>query len=72
MTIQKLHDITAELIAQKQGDADVAINFSSFLENEDGNILTVESAKFEQVQGADSSGPMGPKFPFLILDGGSK
>lgn len=71
MTVNKLHKITTALRAQKQGNIEVAINYASFLEDENGSILTVETAKLERVQGADDSGPVGRKFPFLVLAGGA-
>ena len=71
MTVNQLHEITTALRAQNQGNSEVAINHASFSENENGGILTVESAKLEHVQGADDSGPVGDKFPFLVLDGRS-
>lgn len=70
MTVKQLHDLTGKLIAKKQGGIDVAINYATFLENDCGSILEIESAKVIRVQGADDGGPVGPKFPFLVLDGG--
>lgn len=72
MTVTDLHKLTAGLIAKKQGNIDVTINFATFIENENGTILEVEAAKVERVQGADDSGPVGRKFPMLILSGGFK
>ncbi len=70
MTVQKLHELTGKLLAEKQRNIDVAINFATFSENECGSILTVESAEVVQVQGADDSGPIGRKYPFFVLSGG--
>lgn len=69
MTVEQLHKLTGKLLAKKQGNAEVAINHASFSESENGTILTVESASLRRVQGADDSGPVGPKFPFLVLEG---
>ena len=69
MTVNQLHKITTALRAKKQGDAEVAIDHASFIESENGTILVVESGKLRRVQGADDSGPTGPKFPFLVLTG---
>lgn len=69
MTIQKLHNITGAIIAKHGGNIDVAIDFRTFEENENGNILAVESAAMIRVQGADDSGPIGKKEPFFVLSG---
>jgi len=69
MTVNQLHEITTALRAKKQGDAEVAIDHASFAANENGTILVVKSAKLRRLQGADDSGPIGPKFPFLVLAG---
>jgi hypothetical protein len=69
MTVSELHQLTAALIAQGQGDAEVAINFDTFAESENGSILEVEKGELRIVQGADDSGPMGKEFPFLVLSG---
>lgn len=70
MTVQELHDITGKAIAKGNGNAEVAINYATFLENEVGSILTIESAQVENVQGADDGGPLGDKYPFLVISGG--
>jgi hypothetical protein len=69
MTVEKLHQLTGKLLAKKQGNIEVAINHARFMESENGTILTVESATVRHIQGADDSGPRGPKFPFLVLEG---
>jgi hypothetical protein len=70
MTIKQLHELTATLIANNQADANVAIDFSTFAENDNGSILEVESADMRTVEAADDSGPTGDKFPFLVMSGG--
>lgn len=71
MTVQKLHEITGTLLAKKRGNLHVMINIATFSESENGTILEVESAEVERVQGADDSGPVGRKFPMLVLTGGA-
>ena len=76
MTVNQLHKITTALRAQKQGNIEVAINHASFPNEaahlyENGAILLVGKATLQQIQGADDSGPVGRKFPFLVLDGES-
>jgi hypothetical protein len=69
MTVEKLHKLTGDLIAKRRGNAEVAIDIASFTESENGTIHVVESVKYRRIQGADDSGPVGPKFPFLVLSG---
>ena len=69
MTVEKLHKLTGDLIAQRRGNAEVAIDIATFIESENGTIHIVESAKYRRIQGADDSGPVGPKFPFVVLTG---
>jgi hypothetical protein len=69
MTIRELHELTGEQIANGQADAEVAIDYSTFIENDNGNILTIERAALKRVQGADDAGPVGAKFPFFVLEG---
>ena len=69
MTINELKKLIEQTIAEGHGDAEVAIDFDAFTENENGSILTVESGSYREVQGADDSGPVGEKFPFLVLNG---
>lgn len=72
MTVKQLHELTRKVIAGTEGDMDVAINFSTFAENENGNILLVTSAEVIRVQGTDDSGPIGDKELFFVLDGGHR
>ena len=66
MTVHQLHTLTTKLITQNRGDAEVGIDLSQFIED-DASIRVIDSAKYRRVQGADDSGPVGPKFPFLVL-----
>lgn len=70
MTVKQLHKLTGDLIAKRQGGAEVAIDFATFIESENGTILDVESAEVRRVQGADDAGPSGPKFTMCVLSGG--
>lgn len=70
MTVSELHQLTAALIAEGKGDAEVGINIATFAEDENGTILEVEKGEFQQVQSADDSGPLEDEFPFLVLTGG--
>lgn len=69
MSVNELHKITTALRAKKQGNIEVMIDFASFQENENGNILMIDDAKVKNLQGADDSGPRGKKFPMLVLSG---
>jgi hypothetical protein len=69
MTVKELHSLTGKLLQQKRGDADVAIDLSTFSEAENANIIPVNKGKYRRIQGADDSGPTGPKFLFLVLSG---
>lgn len=69
MTVQKLHEITAALIANKRGDIEVMIDFATFEESENGSILDIETAIVRRVQGCDDSGPVGRKHNMLVLSG---
>lgn len=66
MSVKELQDI----LAKADPASEVAIDFASFMESDNGTILTIESAEERNVQGADDSGPVGPKFKFLVLSGG--
>lgn len=70
MTVSQLHEITSKAIADGHENAEVAINYATFLENEEGSILTIDSAAMENIQGADDGGPVGEKYPFLVISGG--
>ena len=70
MTVNQLHKITAGLIAKGRGDADVAVDTSACNDNADAPIDMIIGARYRRVQGVDDSGPTGPKFPFLVLNGG--
>jgi hypothetical protein len=69
MTIKELNEITSEQIAKGQGEAEVVIDYATFIENENGNLLTIDRSRLIHAQGADDSGPVGPEFPFLVLAG---
>lgn len=69
MTIDKLHEITTGLVSIGKGQCEVAINLATFHESENGAIIMVDDAAMEDVQGADDSGPVGPKFPTLVIVG---
>ncbi len=69
MTAKQLQSILAVALSER-GDIDVMIDIATFAENEAGTIIEIESAEVKRVQGADDSGPVGPKFPMLVLDGG--
>lgn len=69
MTVKELHEICTSIVDKGQGNIDVAIDFNSFDESENGSILPIESTLLHSVQGADDSGPVGSKYPFLILLG---
>lgn len=68
MTIKQLHEITGSLIA-KHGNDPVAINSATFAENENGDIIECDTAGIERVQGADDSGPVGRRYPMLVING---
>ena len=46
----------------------------AIVEHEDPNacIHDVEGGKYRRIQGCDDSGPVGPKCPFLVLNGGCR
>lgn len=69
MTVSELNALTANLVANGKGDSEVAIDFDTFSESENGSILSVETAEAKNVQGADDSGPVGEEFPFFVLSG---
>jgi hypothetical protein len=69
MTVAELHSITADLVASGKGDSEVAIDFDTFSESENGSILSVDRADARNVQGVDDSGPVGEEFPFFVLSG---
>lgn len=58
-----------EKLQQLPSNMDVMIDFDTFTENENGSILPVDSAEVRNVQGADDSGPVGPRFDMLVLSG---
>jgi hypothetical protein len=72
MSVKELHALTGKLIKQRRGNAEVAFDTSSIMESEDPSVCIhdVERGKYKRVQGCDDSGPVGPKFPFLVLSGG--
>lgn len=72
MSIKELHALTGKLIKQGRGKAEVGFDISTIVEHEDANacIHDVDGAKYRRIQGCDDSGPVGPKFPFLVLNGG--
>lgn len=69
MTVRELHEITSELVAKNKCDIEVAIDYFSFSESENGSILLIESAAVQRVQGADDSGPVGRKYPMFVISG---
>lgn len=70
MNVRDLNKLTRKLINQGRGGADVAIDIKTFSEHEDATIHHVETGKYQRIQGVDDSGPVGPKFPTLVLRGG--
>lgn len=72
MSIDELHKLTGELIANGHGSDSVMIDFSTYQESEDGNILSVESGEIRSVSAIDDSGPTGDEFMMLVLSGGLK
>jgi hypothetical protein len=71
MNVKDLHALTGKLIKQGRGDADVSFDTATIIENEDpaATIHHVDGAKYRRIQGIDDSGPVGPKFPTLVLRG---
>lgn len=69
MTIEQLHGITKQAIEQGHSLAEVAIDFDTFMESENGSVLSAQAATVKLVQGADDSGPTGDVFPFLVISG---
>lgn len=72
MSVKELHALTGKLIKQGRGSAEVGFDTSTIVENEDPNacIHDVEGWGYRRIQGSDDSGPVGPKCPFLVLNGG--
>ena len=68
MTVKELHALLSSVLAL-QGDLEVMVNTATFPEMESGTIMEVESATVEDVQGADDSGPVGDKYPMLVIKG---
>ncbi len=53
MTINELHKITGDLIAEGRGTDDVAVDVDAFIEGDSGeNLVPVEAAKLENVKRA--------------------
>ena len=68
MTAKKLQEILAAAI-KTHGDIEVMVNTATFSESENGTVFEVENAKVERVQGADDSGPVGKRYPMIIITG---
>jgi hypothetical protein len=68
MTTKKLQEIIAASI-KEHGDLPVMVNTATFEESENGTVFEVEAAKVERVQGVDDSGPVGRKYPMLVITG---
>lgn len=72
MSVKELHALTGKLIKQGRGNAEVGFDINTIVEHEDPSacIHDVEGGNYRRIQGCDDSGPVGPKFPFLVLNGG--
>ena len=71
MTIKQLHEITAQLIAKGKGATDVSVDTRTCNDNSDAPIELILGARIRRVRGVDDSGlTTGPKFSFLVLNGG--
>lgn len=72
MTVSELSIIASDLVSQGKGDTEVAIDFDTFSESENGSILTIDRAEAREVEGVDDSSPVGDMFPFLVLSGSAR
>lgn len=68
MNIKELQNILSSTLAI-HGNIEVMINTATFPESENGTVMEAVSAKVDEVQGADDSGPVGDKYPMLIIRG---
>jgi hypothetical protein len=67
MTTKQLQKILDD--AKAYGDIEVMVNTATFDESENGTVFEAESATVELVQGTDDSGPVGDKYPMLVIKG---
>lgn len=68
MTTRELKELIDTAIA-KHGDVEVMVDTKTFPDSDNGTIFEISDAEVIDVQGADDSGPVGEKYPMLVIKG---